>query len=226
MSSILVLDDRATERELLSTVLGHVGHTVLEASSGEQALDLARASKPELIIADLMMPGMNGYEFVRELRADPAVGDTRVVFCTATYDADEVRKLAESCGVSHIIAKPCEPEEIIRVVGEVLARARASPPPIHSESSDREALRVLNTKLIQKVDELEALNREQQELREELERALTQALEAARIKSEFLTNMSHELRTPLRRGWVDQPSARHPVGSDPTRVRRCPGDIE
>jgi signal transduction histidine kinase len=197
MSAILVLDDRATERELLSTVLGYVGHTVREASSGEQALQLARASKPDLIIADLMMPGMNGYEFVRELRADPALRDARVVFCTATYDAEEVRELAESCGVSQIIAKPCEPEEIIRTVGEVLARASASPAPIRSESADREALRVLNNKLIQKVDELEALNREQHELHQELERALTQALDASRLKSEFMANMSHEIRTPL-----------------------------
>ena len=92
MSSILVLDDRAPERELLSTVLGYVGHTVVQASTGEQALELARRTQPELIIADLMMPGMNGYEFVRELRADPAVGETQVVFCTATYDDAEVRE--------------------------------------------------------------------------------------------------------------------------------------
>ena len=76
MSSILVLDDRATERELLATVVQYMGHTVLEAQTGEEALDLARETRPELIIVDLMMPGMNGAEFVRALRADPTVGAT------------------------------------------------------------------------------------------------------------------------------------------------------
>jgi signal transduction histidine kinase len=197
MSAILVLDDRAPERELLSIVLGHVGHTVLQASTGEQALELARANEPELIIADLMMPGMNGYEFVRELRADPAVGATRVMFCTASYDEAEVRKVAESCGVWHTLIKPCEPEEIIRVVGEVLAPDAVRPPAVLSESFDREQLRVLNAKLVQKVDELQALNREQRRLHEQRKSALAQALEASRLKSEFMANMSHEIRTPL-----------------------------
>jgi two-component system, cell cycle sensor histidine kinase and response regulator CckA len=110
VSSILVLDDRATERDLLSTVLGYAGHAVLQASTGEEALDLARANRPELIIADLMMPNMNGYEFVRELRGDPTLENTRVVFCTATYDEDEVRAVAQSSGVLHTLVKPCEPE--------------------------------------------------------------------------------------------------------------------
>lgn len=178
MSSILVLDDRATERELLSVVLGHVGHTVIEASTGEQALELARAKRPGLIMADLIMPGMNGYEFVRELRADPAVGGTHVIFCTASYDIPEIRKVAETCGVSHIIIKPCEPEEIIRVVGAALNPVSVSLPPILSESFNREQQRVLNAKLVQKVDELEQLNREQRQLHEELRRTHAQTAES------------------------------------------------
>src|SRR5665213_3102498 len=113
MSSILVLDDLAANRDLLSIVLGHAGHTVVQAATGEGALDLVRTNQPELIVADLVMPGMNGYEFVRELRADPELRNIKVVFCTAAYDQGEVRSLAESCGVSHILVKPCEPEEII-----------------------------------------------------------------------------------------------------------------
>jgi CheY-like chemotaxis protein len=167
MSTVLVLDDRATERELLALVLGNVGHTVLGASTGEEALDLARAKAPALIIADLMMPGMNGYEFVRELRTDPAISWTCVVFWTASYDEAEVRKVAESCGVSHILIKPCEPEEIMRVVAEALEPGGVRPLPVLSDSFDREQLGVLNAKLVQKVGELEDLNREQGQLHED-----------------------------------------------------------
>jgi CheY-like chemotaxis protein len=55
MSSILVLDDRTTERDLLSTVLGYAGHSVVQVATGEEALEIARKSEPELILVDLMM---------------------------------------------------------------------------------------------------------------------------------------------------------------------------
>jgi CheY-like chemotaxis protein len=113
MSSILVLDDQAADRDLLVTVLGYAGHAVVEAATGEDALGLARADPPELVMVDLMMPGMNGYEFMRQLRADPTVGSTRVVWCTAAFDEGEVRRIATSCGVSHILVKPCAPQAIV-----------------------------------------------------------------------------------------------------------------
>src|ERR1019366_2511627 len=152
MSSILVLDDLAANRELLSTVLGYAGHTVVQAATGERALELVHANQPELIIVDLLMPGMNGCEFVGELRADPELRNTRVVLCTAIYDQGEVRSLAESCGVGHILVKPCEPEEIIRVVGEALDSNRGPSSQIVTDQFEREQLRVLNAKLIQKLD--------------------------------------------------------------------------
>jgi two-component system chemotaxis sensor kinase CheA len=190
MSSILVLDDLAANRDLLSIVLGHAGHTVVQAATGEGALDLVRTNQPELIVADLVMPGMNGYEFVRELRADPELRNIKVVFCTAAYDQGEVRSLAESCGVSHILVKPCEPEEIIGVVGEALSSNRTPASHIVTDQFDREQLRVLNAKLIQKLDELELSRRLAEGKAEQLAISL-------KYKSEFFSNMSHELRTPL-----------------------------
>jgi two-component system, chemotaxis family, sensor kinase CheA len=190
MSSILVLDDRAANRDLLSTVLGYAGHTVAQAATGEQALDLVRAHQPELIIVDLLMPGMNGCEFVGELRADPELRNTRVVLSTAIYDQRQVRSLAESCGVAHILVKPCEPEEIIRVVSEALDSNRGPSSQIVTDQFEREQLRVLNAKLIQKLDELELSKRLVEAKAEQLAISL-------KYKSEFFTNMSHELRTPL-----------------------------
>jgi CheY-like chemotaxis protein len=166
MSSILVLDDRAIERELLVTVLGYAGQAVIEASTGGEALVLARETVPDLIIADLVMPGMNGPEFVRALRADQAVGETRVVFCTATYDDVEIRKLAQTLGVSDILVKPCEPAQIISMVSEALGTSGDATPPTVSDEFEPEQLRVLNAKLLRNVSELEAVNIEQIRLHE------------------------------------------------------------
>ena len=192
-----MLDDRATERELLVTVLSYVGHTVIEASTGAEALELAREQEPELIVVDLMMPGMNGSEFVRELRADPTVGNTRVVFCTATYLEDEIRKLAETLGVSHILVKPCEPEEIIRVVNEALGSDASAAPPVIAEDFDREQLRVLNDKLAQKVSELERVNAEQRRLHEQLAQSQRQTAESLTLLETLQSS------APVGFGFVD-----------------------
>jgi DNA-binding NarL/FixJ family response regulator len=154
VTSILVVDDGATDRELLATVLRYAGYTVLEAETGELGLELARTEHPDLIIVDILMPTMDGYDLVRELRANPTTAGIRVIFYTATYVIDEIRRLATACGVAHIIIKPCKPEEIIRVVGDALSSPEAPVPPVPSEEFHREHLRVLNAKLLQKVEEL------------------------------------------------------------------------
>jgi PAS domain S-box-containing protein len=160
MSSVVVVDDTPTDRELLSTVLVHAGHTVREAGTGQEGLDLVRAQPPDLIMADILMPMMDGYQLVRELRSEPASAQVPVIFCTATYGDREVRRLAEAVGVDQIMVKPYEPQEILRVVADALDSARAPPPPLPPEEFHREHLRVLNAKLVQKVQELEESKRE------------------------------------------------------------------
>src|SRR5258708_2487351 len=120
MATILVVDDRYANREYLTTLLSYVGHRLLEASDGVEALQLARAEHPDLTITDLLMPRMDGYEFARQLRADPEVGQIPVVFYTASYLVDEAASLARHCGVTHIIQKPADPESLLKVVAEAL----------------------------------------------------------------------------------------------------------
>jgi signal transduction histidine kinase len=163
VSSILVVDDRPADRDLLTTLLGHAGYDVREASTGEEALGLARSSRPDLIIADIVMPSMNGFEFVRRLRSDADTETILVVFCTAYYLEGEVKKLATACGVSHFILKPSDPEEIVSTVGDVLASSTLHSPLVTKEF-DREQLRVLNDKLVEKVGELEVANAERRKL--------------------------------------------------------------
>src|SRR6266536_4477868 len=132
MATILAVDDDPTARDLLVAVLGHAGHQLREAADGAEALPLAQAERPDLIIADLMMPTMDGFEFVRQLRENSAFARTPVLFYTATYLESEARTLSHECGVSHIITKPAEPEEILQVVSSVLGMPQTpvAPPPV------------------------------------------------------------------------------------------------
>jgi PAS domain S-box-containing protein len=168
MTSVLVVDDRAADRELVSTVLSHAGYAVLEAATGEKGIELAQTESPDLIIVDILMPTMDGYAFVHELRSRAGARAIRVVFYTATYALEEVRRLGAGAGVTHILIKPCEPEDIMRVVGEALSSGGAAPPALPSEEFHQEHLRVLNEALIRKVDELEAATAAQAQLHEQL----------------------------------------------------------
>ncbi|MDX6649512.1 MAG: hypothetical protein QOJ97_1463 [Solirubrobacteraceae bacterium] len=155
MSSVLVVDHRASDRALLATVLGDAGYAVREAATGQEALDLVRAQPPDLIIADILTPTMDGYELVRELRSEPAGAQIPVVFCAAIYAVDEVRQLADACGVTYVIVKSGEPGEVVSIVAAALRVGRVIPRPLPPADFHREHLRVLNAKLVQKIEEIE-----------------------------------------------------------------------
>lgn len=99
MGVILAVDDDAISRLSLGKLLGSRGHRVIEASNGAEALVIARAEHPELVITDVLMPLMDGYEFARRLRSDVSIAQTPIIFHTAVYEHEEVRSLARSCGV-------------------------------------------------------------------------------------------------------------------------------
>ena len=169
MASVLVVDDQQTNRELLAMVVGSAGHRVLEAGGGEQGLAIAREERPDLVIADILMPAMDGFEFARRLRSDPDVGATRIVFCTASYVRDEMQQLARGCGVEHFLIKPCEPEQILALVAKMLETDAASAASPVSKSFDREHAQVVNNRLLAKVIELEQLNARFEEVNDALQ---------------------------------------------------------
>jgi signal transduction histidine kinase/CheY-like chemotaxis protein len=155
MATLLVVDDHPANRELLIALLGETGHRVLEAADGAEALESVRAHRPDLVIADVLMPTMDGYELVRQIRSDPRISATPVIFYTAAYHESEVRGLAQSCGVHDVITKPSEPGTILSIVNSALEASPKAPGPVPVEDFDREHLRVVTNKLSQKADELE-----------------------------------------------------------------------
>src|SRR5438046_8052480 len=120
MPTILIVDDRPTNREFLVTLLGYQGNRLLEAADGADALAQVRGQRPDLIITDILMPTMDGFEFVRQLRAQPWSRDIPVIFCTADYHEREAWGLAKTCGVSQILTKPCEPQAVLAAVANAL----------------------------------------------------------------------------------------------------------
>jgi signal transduction histidine kinase len=201
MATILVVDDRVVNREFLTMLLGYAGYDALEAPDAEQALQIVRARRPDLVIADVLMPSIDGFEFVRRMRGEPLIAQTRVMFYTATYMEGEARTLAESCGVRHVLTKPAEPQLILDTIQLALEALPAARPLPSDAEFDQEHGRVLLNKLAQKVDELEMLNADlEQRVRErtaELDTLNVHLRELNALKDEFLAITSHDLRSPL-----------------------------
>jgi two-component system sensor histidine kinase UhpB len=156
VARILIVEDRADNRDFLATLLRLFGHHVTEAGSATAALFKLRTESPDLIIADILMQDIDGYEFARRLRMDSKMSAIPIVFWTAAYSRESARTLAEYCGVDCILPKPSEPGVILEVVNDVLSRPlRANPVPPAREF-EREHAAVLNRKLFEQVRELEA----------------------------------------------------------------------
>lgn len=188
MATVLVADDRHLNREYLTKLLGCSGHQLLEAADGTEALARVRADRPDLVITDVLMPVMDGYDFVRQLRNDPQIAGTEVIFYTESYHEREARILADACGVQHLIFKPAAPEEILATVSQALSSVLGAAPGTDqapsSQDYDREQLRLLTEKMSANVGALEAANHRLAELLE-LSGTLAAEHDANRLLDKF-----------------------------------------
>jgi diguanylate cyclase (GGDEF)-like protein/PAS domain S-box-containing protein len=120
IATILIVDDHVLNRQFLMTLLGFSGHRLMEAASGIEALKLIEHDRPDLIISDILMPNMDGYEFVARVRENPATANVPIIFYTATYREREAVAVAQSCGVRWVLPKPSDPDVIMNTVQEAL----------------------------------------------------------------------------------------------------------
>lgn len=131
MARILIVDDRALNRDYLVTLLGYLGHTLIQACDGEEALATVRSTWPDLIITDIAMPKLNGIAFIEQVQGDPRSAGIPVIFYSATYQVPWAREMAKACRSSAVIPKPSDPQVIINAVklalGE-LSEAALAPP--------------------------------------------------------------------------------------------------
>src|SRR5262245_23809013 len=109
---ILLVDDTPTNLQVLYQTLDGRGHELLIAQNGEEALELAREARPALILLDIMMPGIDGYETCRRLKSDPQTRDSAIIFMSALDDtSNKVRGL--EVGAVDYITKPFQAAEVI-----------------------------------------------------------------------------------------------------------------
>jgi PAS domain S-box-containing protein len=120
---ILIAEDDADSRLVLQKNLEGAGHTVVAGVNGEDALEKARKSPPDLIISDILMPVMDGYKLCYEVKNDKTLNRIPFVFYTATYVDLEDEKLAIGLGASRYILKPVEPDKFLEMIDEVVREA-------------------------------------------------------------------------------------------------------
>ena len=181
MATILIVDDRAVNRQFLAALLGLSGHRLLEAADGEEALTAARRERPDLILSDIVMPVMDGLQLVERLRGDPLLARTPVIFYTATYRLREARQLAAGSGVFAVLSKPSEPQIIVATVNAALGLGVAPPPglPISPRfEAGRERLTGLTESM---TEQLEALQDFNEQLRGVLERGTAISRETPKV---------------------------------------------
>jgi two-component system cell cycle response regulator DivK len=116
---ILVVEDDADNRRIVVKVLTLEGYEILEATDGRSAIEVALDEHPDLIIMDLAMPGLDGWEASRRLKADPRSADIPIIALTAfAMRGDEER--ARKAGCDGYLAKPCRPQTIREVVRQFI----------------------------------------------------------------------------------------------------------
>lgn len=118
---ILVVDDEPTIVRLMEFILARQGHEMQVAVNGEEALEKIRAHAPDLVLLDIMMPRIDGYEVARAVRADPATAGLPIIMLSAKAQEEDIRKGVE-IGVDEYITKPFSPEHLVHVVAGYLSR--------------------------------------------------------------------------------------------------------
>ncbi len=117
---IMVVDDEKNLIELVKVVMEQEGYEVITAMNGEDALEKLRTEKPDLILLDMMMPGMSGREVCDKIRSDPKTKDMKIAFLTVAKFSEAGKGVLKEMGVLDYITKPFDNDDLIKRVKKIL----------------------------------------------------------------------------------------------------------
>jgi C4-dicarboxylate-specific signal transduction histidine kinase len=220
---ILIVDDDENSRVFLERALLKQGYAVESAQNGAEALARAESSPPELIISDILMPDLDGFELCRRVKKDDRLRGIPFIFYSATYVTPEDRHLAMKLGASRFLIKPMELDTFSDLIRDVLNEYRQRKlevplaPLARPGALDRMQVQALTRKLEHKMRELarerearEKLEQECRELKERMKEVIRDAVDEERKKDdgliiqgrqavmeEMINNIAHQWRQPI-----------------------------
>ncbi len=150
---VLIVDDDEASRYLISSILTASGHDVDAAVDGVEGLAKARSHRPDVVISDILMPRMDGYQLVREWKADEDLASVPIVFYTASYTDPADEKFALDLGVDGFLNKPVEPAVLLQTIADVVSYEQRIEPRSPLIDDETEVLREYNERLVHKLED-------------------------------------------------------------------------
>ncbi|PKL39294.1 MAG: hypothetical protein CVV41_21840 [Candidatus Riflebacteria bacterium HGW-Riflebacteria-1] len=171
---ILVVDDREENLYFLQALLGGSGHNVHSCLNGEEALSYLQYENVDLVISDILMPVIDGFQLCRKIKANERTAFIPVIFYTATYTGPQDEELAMKVGASRFIIKPCEPSFMLQEVEAVYAEAcqRKVSAVVSIPASEEEVFKLYSERLVRKLEQKMLELEKEVVAREETEKVL------------------------------------------------------
>ncbi len=183
--NILIVDDRKENNYLLESLLQGKGHKTFAGGNGKEALEILKKQQIDLIISDILMPVMDGFQLCRQVKTDAKLQKIPFIIYTATYTGPKDEEFALKIGADRFVIKPCEPQEFLRIINEVMVdktKEKSSEQQIKLPEED--VLKLYNERLVRKLEKKMEQYEEELKERKQAEAELKTQLNLLRIAGE------------------------------------------